>query len=148
MLCCYSYFSPLLPNFWRGLKHGRLQARRIKHGEQEKATALMPTWSAVNSLWWMFCWVHTCIYNTTAVDIVPSFQSHTTAIDNVLLSKCRSAQTLILLVMQCGTWWRIGWGGDFQPDGRGFDSRSSRHVGTLGKFFTCSIRAVVGSTSE
>ena len=26
----------------------------------------------------------------------------------------------------------------FQPDGRGFDSRSNRHVGTLGKSFTCS----------
>ena len=38
----------------------------------------------------------------------------------------------------CGTWWRLGWDDDFQPEGRGFDSRSSRHVGTLGKFFTCS----------
>ena len=37
-----------------------------------------------------------------------------------------------------GTWWRLGWDGDFQPEGRGFDSRSSRHVGTLGKSFTCS----------
>ena len=37
-----------------------------------------------------------------------------------------------------GTWWRIGWVDDFQPDGRGFDSRSSRHVGTLGKSFTYS----------
>ena len=26
----------------------------------------------------------------------------------------------------------------FQPEGRGFDSRSSRHVGTLGKSFTYS----------
>ena len=39
---------------------------------------------------------------------------------------------------KCGTWWRIGWGDYFQPEGRGFDSRFSRHVGTLGKFFTCS----------
>ena len=37
---------------------------------------------------------------------------------------------------RCGTWWRIGWFDDFHPDGRGFDSRSSRHVGTLGKSFT------------
>ena len=37
-----------------------------------------------------------------------------------------------------GTWWRIGWGDYSQPEGRGFDSRSSRHVGTLGKSFTCS----------
>ena len=36
------------------------------------------------------------------------------------------------------TWWRIGWVDDFQPEGRGFDSRSSRHVGTLDKSFTCS----------
>jgi len=37
-----------------------------------------------------------------------------------------------------GTWWRLGWVDYFQPEGRGFDSRSSRHVGTLGKSFTCS----------
>ena len=37
-----------------------------------------------------------------------------------------------------GTWWRIGWGDYSQPEGRGFDSRPSRHVGTLGKSFTCS----------
>src|SRR6218665_3940134 len=58
-----------------------------------------------------------------------------------------------------GRVWRIIWGDYFQPKGRGFDSRSSRHVGTLGKSFTCSclcfgvklrysIRAVVGSASE
>ena len=40
--------------------------------------------------------------------------------------------------MISGTWWRIGWVDDFQPEGRGFDSRSSRHVGTLGKSLTCS----------
>jgi len=37
-----------------------------------------------------------------------------------------------------GTWWRLGWDDDFQPESRRFDSRSSRHVGTLGKSFTCS----------
>jgi len=36
------------------------------------------------------------------------------------------------------TWWRLGWDDDFQPEGREFDSRSSRHVGTLGKSFTYS----------
>ena len=35
-----------------------------------------------------------------------------------------------------GTWWRIGWVDSFQPEGRGFDSRSRRHVGTLGKSLT------------
>ena len=30
------------------------------------------------------------------------------------------------------TWWRIGWVDAFQPEGCGFESRSSRHVGTLG----------------
>ena len=34
------------------------------------------------------------------------------------------------------TWWRIGWGDSFQPEGRGFNSRSSRHIGTLGKSLT------------
>jgi len=37
-----------------------------------------------------------------------------------------------------GTWWRLGWVDNFQPEGRGFDSCSSRHVGTLGKSFTYS----------
>ena len=35
-----------------------------------------------------------------------------------------------------GTWWRIGWVDCFQPEGRGFDSHSSRYVGTLGKSLT------------
>ena len=37
-----------------------------------------------------------------------------------------------------GTWWRLGWDDDFQQEDRGFDSHSSRHVGTFGKSFTCS----------
>ena len=40
------------------------------------------------------------------------------------------------LMRQHGTWWRIGWVHDFQLEGRGFNSRSSRHVRTLGKSFT------------
>src|SRR6218665_1063942 len=36
----------------------------------------------------------------------------------------------------CGTWWLIGRFIAFRPKGRGFDSRSSRLVVTLGKFFT------------
>src|SRR6218665_3126779 len=32
----------------------------------------------------------------------------------------------------------IGRGDDFQTEGRGFDSHSNRHVGTLGKSFTYS----------
>ena len=47
--------------------------------------------------------------------------------------------TIILrTTTKCGTWWRIGRVDDFQPEGRGFDSRSSRHVGTLGKSFAYS----------
>ena len=38
----------------------------------------------------------------------------------------------------CGSWWRLGWVDYFQPEGRGFDSRSCRHVGTLDKSFTYS----------
>ena len=45
---------------------------------------------------------------------------------------------VIYFSLVCGTWWRLGWDDDFQPEGCGFDSRSSRHVGTLGKSFTCS----------
>ena len=33
-------------------------------------------------------------------------------------------------------WWRFGRVNAFPPKGRGFESRSSRHVGTLGKSFT------------
>ena len=32
--------------------------------------------------------------------------------------------------------WRIGKVDAFRPKGYGFDSRSSRHAGTLGKYFT------------
>ena len=53
-------------------------------------------------------------------------------------------------------WWRIGKVDDSQPEARGFDSRSSWHVGTLylqlpvrfGVKLRYSIRAVVGSASE
>ena len=58
-----------------------------------------------------------------------------------------------------GAWWRIGWVNASELEGRGFESRSSRHVGTLGKSFTysCLLRlgisdtvsiAVIGSASE
>src|SRR6218665_1714876 len=36
----------------------------------------------------------------------------------------------------CGAWWLIGRFVTFRPKGRGFEYRSSRHVGTLGKSFT------------
>ena len=36
----------------------------------------------------------------------------------------------------CEAWWHIGRGDAFRPEGRGFESRSSRAVGTLGKSFT------------
>ncbi len=35
-----------------------------------------------------------------------------------------------------GAWWLIGRFDAFRPKSRGFESRSSRHVGTLGKSFT------------
>ena len=55
-----------------------------------------------------------------------------------------SGETMLLSIWvlfhgrSCGMWWSLGWDDDFQPEGRGFDSRSSRHVGTLGRSFTCS----------
>ena len=42
----------------------------------------------------------------------------------------------LALTLHCGTWWRFGRVDAFRPKGHGFDSRSSRHVGTLGKFLT------------
>ena len=46
----------------------------------------------------------------------------------------------VTYVHEHGTWWRHGGALAHysQPEGRGFDYRSSRHVGTLGKSFTCS----------
>jgi len=38
--------------------------------------------------------------------------------------------------MRRGTWRRISIVEAFQLEGRGFESRSSHHVGTLGKFLT------------
>src|SRR6218665_855114 len=38
----------------------------------------------------------------------------------------------------CGAWWHIGRVDAFQPEDREFESRSIRHVGTLGKSFTYS----------
>src|SRR6218665_1915270 len=37
---------------------------------------------------------------------------------------------------KCGTWWLIGRIDAFRPKRRELESRSSRHVGTLGKSFT------------
>src|SRR6218665_1484310 len=42
-----------------------------------------------------------------------------------------------LIVISCGAWWHTGRVDAFRPEGRGFEYRSSRHVGTLGKSFTC-----------
>src|SRR6218665_2513417 len=39
----------------------------------------------------------------------------------------------------CGAWWLIGRFDTFRSEGRGFESRSGHHVGTLGKFFTRSV---------
>jgi len=40
----------------------------------------------------------------------------------------------------CETWWRFGRFVACRLKSRGFDSRSSRHVGTLGKSFTHSVK--------
>src|SRR6218665_2128167 len=56
--------------------------------------------------------------------------------------------------MSAGAWWHIGRVDAFRPEGRGFESRSSRHIGTLSKLLCCvnsgtgNTRAVVGSASE
>ena len=38
----------------------------------------------------------------------------------------------------CGSWWHIGRDDAFPPEGRGFESRSRRHDGTLNQFFSYS----------
>src|SRR6218665_887058 len=44
----------------------------------------------------------------------------------------------------CGEWWLIGRVDAYFSKGREFDSRSSRHVGTLGKSFARSCRRCFG----
>ena len=41
-------------------------------------------------------------------------------------------------MIDCGTWWLIGIFVAFSPMSRGFESRSGRNLGTLGKSFTSS----------
>src|SRR6218665_352557 len=50
------------------------------------------------------------------------------------------ALTTVLLesTLNCGAWWLIGRFGAFHLRGCRFESRSSHHVGTLGKSFTSS----------
>ena len=43
---------------------------------------------------------------------------------------------MAVLKVEGGTWWHFGRVDTFRPNGHGFDSRSSRHVGTIGKFLT------------
>ena len=50
-----------------------------------------------------------------------------------LMLKCGSG---LFICKEMGHVWRIGWVDTFRPKGHEFDSRSSRHVGTLGKSFT------------
>src|SRR6218665_39138 len=67
------------------------------------------------------------------------------------------------VMSHCVALWHIGWVDAFRPEGRGFEFRSSRHVGSLGKSFTFHLQlpvafrrvssdkvsiAVVGSASE
>src|SRR6218665_1300387 len=50
---------------------------------------------------------------------------------------CRPIQcTIIMFFVIGGRVWGIGRDAAFRPKGHGFASRSSRHVGTLGKFLT------------
>ena len=54
---------------------------------------------------------------------------------------CRSAidsHCLCTFDWNSGAWERIGRVDAFQPEGRGFESHSIRHVGTLDKSFTFS----------
>ena len=46
------------------------------------------------------------------------------------------ALNLVIFCSCCEAWWLIGRFDAFRLKGRGFESRSSRHVGTLGKSFT------------
>ena len=49
---------------------------------------------------------------------------------------CLGPHSLEYLTCICWAWWFIGRFVAFRPNCHGFESRSSRHVDTLGKFFT------------
>src|SRR6218665_2528417 len=49
---------------------------------------------------------------------------------------CTNAHVRVLMHVPFGAWWLIGRYVAFRPKGRGFESCSSRNVGTLGKSFT------------
>src|SRR6218665_3115798 len=48
-------------------------------------------------------------------------------------------------VIVCGAWWLIGGFVAFRPNHRGFESRSSRHVGTLSKFLVHNLFITIAS---
>ena len=54
------------------------------------------------------------------------------------LGFAREVLAKVTLLFILGAWWRIGRVYAFRPEGRGFESRSSRYVGTLRKYFACS----------
>ena len=67
---------------------------------------------------------------------IQTFMSNTSFLLLGYSIKCIS--TLWRRDSSCWAWWRIGRFDAFRPKGREFESLSSRHVETLGKFFTCS----------
>src|SRR6218665_3506162 len=56
-----------------------------------------------------------------------------------IVNQCKEGQLSFVILCTSaymGRMWRIGRDNAFRPKGRGFDTRSSRQVGTLGKFLT------------
>ena len=81
--------------------------------------------------WWWKCWTwfdEISLKNIRHVQLERMLESvESFSVGHLWLYQCHHASR---------TWWRIGWVESFQPEDRGFDSRSSRHVGTLGKSLT------------
>ena len=71
--------------------------------------------------------IHTCLHKIV-IHTHTYIHTHMLSYMNACICTC----------IDCGAWWPIGRVDAFRPKGHGLDSRSSRHVGALGKSFTLS----------
>src|SRR6218665_3585341 len=62
--------------------------------------------------------------------------SYTIHVYQPQITSCACVNVIDVILINCGTWWRFGRVDHFRAKGHGFDSRSSRQVGTFGKFLT------------
>ena len=110
-----NYFSIIIFHFYKVVKKHRCELNLL-----QSPITLCSTICLTNvSLWRCY---------TNEQDFRISGQSKISTFALSLLTFSLDIQYSRLFII--GTWWCLGWDDYFQPEGRGFDSRSSRHVGT------------------